>query len=289
MVEQRHQYLTVSPNRLGTSGHGRANNALKKLSALINFASDRFGTDDEPLIKVNPVSRLSRNRSWHRIYPRQGIIPDHKLKVWYHSVCALQHEVARDFIIFLLLSGMRCGETRKLKWCHVDFENKILNVPRELTKSDREHRLPLSDFLVTLLRKRYIYRKTSEWVFQSSRLKNKPLSGSAGIVRRVSATSGIKFTYHDLRRTFLTMGEKQNIPHYALKRLVNHSLSKDVTDGYLVLDIERLQQHMTLITNAFLDLLGINDSSKRDWKPADEPATAEFSQLAIPLVVVPIM
>lgn len=39
MVEQRHQELTVSPNRLGTSGHGRANNVLKKLSALINFAS----------------------------------------------------------------------------------------------------------------------------------------------------------------------------------------------------------------------------------------------------------
>jgi len=29
MVEQRHQELTDSPNRLGTSGHGRANNALK--------------------------------------------------------------------------------------------------------------------------------------------------------------------------------------------------------------------------------------------------------------------
>ena len=57
MAEQRHHELTVSPNRLGTSGHGRANNALKKLSALIDFASDRYGTEDEPLIKTNPVSR----------------------------------------------------------------------------------------------------------------------------------------------------------------------------------------------------------------------------------------
>ena len=30
--------------------------------------------------------------------------------------------------------GMRFGETRKLKWSYVDFENKILTVPRELTK-----------------------------------------------------------------------------------------------------------------------------------------------------------
>ena len=208
MVEQRHQELTVSPNRLGTSGHGRANNALKKLSALINFASDRYGTEEEPLIKTNPVSRLSRNRSWHRIHPRQGIIADHKLKDWYRSVGTLQHEVARDFMVFLLLTGMRFGETRKLKWSYVDFENRILTVPRELTKSDREHRLPLSDFLVALLKKRYIYRKHSEWVFQSARLKDKPISGGVGIARRVRAKSGIKFTFHDLRRTFLTMGEK---------------------------------------------------------------------------------
>jgi integrase len=284
MVEHRHRELTISPNRLGTSGHGRANNALKKLSALINFASDRYGTEDEPLIKTNPVSRLSRNRAWHRINPRQGIIPDHKLKAWYRAVGTLQHEVARDFMIFLLFSGMRFGETRKLKWTHVDFENKILVVPRELTKSDREHRLPLSDFLVDLLRKRFIYRRNSEWVFQSTRLKNRHLSQGVGIVKRVRAKSGIRFTFHDLRRTFLTMGEKLDVPTYALKRLVNHNVSNDMTGRYLILDIERLRVHMSRITSAFLDLLGVNDSDMREWKPVETGEMTEVTQLAIPLV-----
>jgi len=200
MVEERHHDLTVTPNRLGTSGHGRANNALKKLSALINFAADRFGTEEEPLIKINPVSRLSKNRSWHRIYPRQGIIPDSKLKIWYRAVLALHHDVARDFFIFLLLTGMRFGETRKLKWNHVDFENSVLIVPRELTKSDREHCLPLSDFLLELLRRRRIFSKASDWIFQSTRLSNQPISGGTGILRKVRAESGIRFTFHDLRR-----------------------------------------------------------------------------------------
>jgi integrase len=287
MVEQRHHELTVCPNRLGTSGHGRANNALKKLSALINFASDRYGTEEEPLIKTNPVSRLSRNRSWHRICPRQGIIPDHKLKDWYRSVGTLQHEVARDFMLFLLLTGMRFGESRKLQWSHVDFENKILTVPRELTKSDREHRLPLSDFLVALLRKRYIYRNHSEWVFQSARLKHNHLSGGVGIVRRVRAKSGIAFTFHDLRRTFLTMGEKLDVPPYALKRLVNHSVSNDMTGRYLVLDIERLRSHMSRITSTFVELLGINGSDMRQWKPGRESELTEVTQLLIQLDAVP--
>ncbi|MBL0186831.1 MAG: integrase family protein [Candidatus Obscuribacter sp.] len=283
MVEQRHRELTVGPNRLGTSGHGRANNALKKLSALINFASDRFGTDDEPLIKSNPVSRLSRNRSWHRIHPRQGIIPDHKLKSWYLAVNTLQHEVARDFLLFLLLTGMRFGETRKLKWCHVDFENKILIVPRELTKSDREHRLPLSDFLASMLKKRYIYRQQSEWVFQSCRLREKHLSEGVGIVRKVRAKSGIHFTFHDLRRTFLTMGEKLDVPTYALKGLVNHSVSNDMTGRYLILDIERLRVHMSRITESFLKLLEIDGSKSLQRVAESKVELVEVIQLRLPL------
>jgi integrase len=259
MVEQRHRELTDSPTSRGTPGHGRANNVMKCLRALINFASDRFGIEDEPLIKSNAVGRLSTNGAWHRIRPRQGIIPERKLKGWYLAVSALKYEVSRDFMIFLLLTGMRVGETKRLQWSYIDFENKILTVPRELTKSDREHRLPLSDFLLALLKKRRVYRKTSIWVFQSTRDHNKHLSGHTGIVRRVNLISGIKFACHDLRRTFLTMGEKLDVPYYTLKRLVNHSVSNDITGSYLVLDIERLRFHMSRITSEFLDLLGLND------------------------------
>lgn len=282
MVEQRHHDLTVSPNRLGTPGHGRANGAMKKLSALINFAADRYGTDDEPLIKHNPVSRLSLNRSWHKINPRRRIIASHKLKDWYQAVGTLQNEVARDFMIFLLLTGMRFGESRKLEWTHVDFQEKILNVPREITKSDREHRLPLSEFLVDLLKKRFVYRKNSQWVFPSIRLRGKPISQGSGMVHKVRAKSGIFFTLHDLRRSFLTMGERLDVPPYALKQLVNHSVSNDMTGRYLVLDIERLRSHMSRITNEFLELLGISGSNDQAWKPVVDSELTEFTQLVIP-------
>jgi integrase len=289
MVEQRHIDLTKSPNRLKTSSHGRANNALKKLSALINFASDRYGTEDEPLIKTNPVTRLSRNRAWHKINPRQGIIPDCKLRDWYRAVCTLRHEVARDFLLFALLTGMRFGETRMLKWNYVDFENKILIAPREITKCDREHLLPLSDFLIELLQRRHRYRNGSEWVFPSTRLRNKPISAGVGMVRRVRDKSKVRFTMHDLRRTFLTMGEKLEVPVYALKRLVNHSVSNDMTGRYLVLDVDRIRVHMCRITNEFIKLLGINDKDVQPWKPAKELSSnpTEITQLRISFVGVP--
>jgi integrase len=98
----------------------------------------------------------------------------------------------------------------------------------------------------------------------------------------VRAKSGIVFTFHDLRRTFLTMGEKLDVPPYALKRLVNHSVSNDMKGRYLVLDIERLRSHMSRITNSFLDLLSINGGDMRDWKTARESDLTEVTQLLIP-------
>ncbi len=289
MVEQRHQELTVGPNRLGTPGHGRANNALKKLSALINFAADRFGTESEPLIRTNPVLRLSRNRSWHRIHPRQDIIPDHKLTIGYGAICSLPQEVIRDFLIVLLLTGLRVGEAKRLTWSQVDFENGILIIPREQTKSDREHRLPLSDFLVALLKKRYLYGKNSQWVFQSSKHKNKPLGGGVGMLRRLRAKSQIHFSFHSLRRTFMSTGGKLKIPEYVLKRLANHSVANDMTGRYVVLDIELLRSYMTQITNTFLPLLGIDECKKLEWQADLSSSPTAFTQLQIPLKSTSIM
>jgi len=85
------------------------------------------------------------------------------------------------------------------------------------------------------------------------------------------------------------MGEKLDVPPYALKRLSKHSVSNDMTGRYLVLDIERLRTHMSRITDAFLDLLNINGSDMKEWKPVKESDLTELTQLLIPLDDIRIM
>ena len=53
-------------------------------------------------------------------------------------------------------------------------------------------------------------------------------------LRKIEKATGIKATVHDLRRTFVTVAESCDIPVYALKGLVNHSMGTDVTAGYVV-------------------------------------------------------
>ncbi len=70
----------------------------------------------------------------------------------------------------------------------------------------------------------------------------------------------MKFTLHDLRRTFLTTAEIVEVPHYALKKLANHVSQADVTSGYVVVTVERMRVYMDRISNHFLNAMEIDQN-----------------------------
>ena len=70
------------------------------------------------------------------------------------------------------------------------------------------------------------------------------------------------FTLHDLRRTFITAAERLDIPAYALKRLMNHKDPNDVTDGYIIFDVERLRGPMQKITDFFEAQFELDDHAQ---------------------------
>ena len=67
-------------------------------------------------------------------------------------------------------------------------------------------------------------------------------------VQKVIKIFGVSFTLHDLRRTFIAIAESIDISAYALKSLVNHKMTNDVTAGYIVSGVERSRKPMELIS-----------------------------------------
>ena len=53
------------------------------------------------------------------------------------------------------------------------------------------------------------------------------------------------------------MAESCDIPVYALKGLVNHSMGTDVTAGYVVAGPDRLREPMQKVTDKFKELIGL--------------------------------
>jgi integrase len=233
-------------------GYAYANLAMRMLRALFNFAIGQYeDSQGQSIISENPVSKLSQARAWYRVERRHTYIKSHEFSAWYNGVMQLKNETLRDYLLLIAFTGLRRQEAAKLKWLNVDLKAKTLSISD--TKNHQAHTLPLTNFLFDLLYKRQL-TATSIYVF--------PGSGKGGYIveprkqtAKVIEQSGVSFTVHDLRRTFITVAESLDISAYAVKRLVNHKMNSDVTAGYIVSDVERLRRPMQQITDHFLSLI----------------------------------
>lgn len=240
-------------------GEAYANLSMRILRALFNFAAGQYeDAKGRSLILENPVRRLSQTRAWYRIERRQTYIKSNELVAWYNGLQSSQNPILRDYLILIILTGLRRREAATLKWTDIDLNAKTLTISK--TKNNETHTLPLSDYLYDLLESRK-QRCTTNFVF--------PGSGAAGHIIEprkqmayVTKVSGVHFTVHDLRRTFITIAESLDIPAYALKRLMNHKMSNDVTAGYIIVDVERLRKPMQLITDYILKCMGVIESAE---------------------------
>lgn len=265
MVQQRHLDLRAT-TRQGTSGEAQANVVMHVLGTLLNFAAANYEIDGKPIILANPVTKLSQNRQWYKDRRRQTIIPDHKLPAWYRTVNALRHQTVRDYLLLLLFTGLRRNEGATLRWDDIDFASRVLTVRAEVAKNNKEHRLPLSDFLEDLLRRRFAERGDSEFVFPG-RSEKGYMVDSDHVIRGVAEAAGCPFVLHDLRRTFLTLAERLDFSYVVLKKLANHSGRNDTTFGYIIVDIERLRQPMQKITNELIRLCQVGQSDQSGSAP----------------------
>lgn len=249
MVEKRHKELSDANGPRG-KGEAQANQAMRLLRALMNYAGSVF-TDSkgQSVISDNPVKRLSQVKAWNRIARRQSVIQDHQLEAWYKAVLKLENQAMQDYLIVTLFTGLRRNESASLRWENIDLKTETLKIDADQSKNHHEHRLPLTKFLVDIFKRRQQQNKdASPYVFPGTG-KGGHLVESKWSIGKVTEASKVKFMMHDLRRTFITAAERQDIPYYALKRLANHRNSNDVTSGYIVADVERLREPMEKITN----------------------------------------
>jgi integrase len=193
---------------------------------------------------------------------RQGTIPDHKLAAWYKAVLNLGNPTAKDYYLFLLFTGLRRNAAAQLEWRDIDLEAKTLTIRADNSKGWNEFRLPLSTFVFDLLSRRHAEKNGSQYVFPGYRGTGR-YYGCYATLRKLRIESGCNFIIHDIRRTTLTLAERLDTPHYALKKLAGHSLREDVTSGYLIIDVERLREPMQKIADRFVELIERDTKSVR--------------------------
>ncbi len=262
-----------------------ADGTMRVLRAVLNYT---FGDDEEVgIVRPNPVRTLSRKKAWYKVPRRRNLIKNSDLPAWNKAILALENTVARDYLLFLLHTGLRRNEAACLEWQHVDFAEDCFTIID--TKNKEPHTLPLSDYLRTLLEERKKGLKTEleaakialeaslhsqEYLTSTQRqaFHNRvataearlqspfvfPGDGKAGHIadpqkslEAVAQATGIIFSCHDLRRTFATIAESLDLSKYTIKALLNHKDQVgDVTGGYIILNADRLREPMQKMTDA---------------------------------------
>lgn len=232
---------------LGTRSKSRANGAMRILREIFNYASVMH----EDIIFRNPVNKLSKVGGWYTIARRTNYIKPGQLNKWLSAIMALSNDTSRDYILFMLFQGSRKTETALLRWKDVDLSSGVVTL-RE-TKTGVALTVPVSKHILEMLKTRAKYYKKDleSFVF--------PSVGKTGRIRDVRAAlqvaglkSGATVSPHDLRRSFLSYCEILKIPTFTRKRLVNHAISQDVTEGYTLFDLEELRRHIENIASFIL-------------------------------------
>jgi integrase len=279
MVQQRHMRLGSS------SGPHYANSAMQLLRALYNYAAAAYDdTERRPLLAVNPVMVLTTTRAWFPKRRRRSVLTRSQLPAWYRAVVGLRDTLkdpedpakgldpeaalVSDYLLLLLYTGLRRREAARLRFEQVDFVDLTLQVPE--TKNGEPLTLPMSDLVQEILKRRLevsLAGVRSAYVFPGNG-KHGYLIEPKRHTRRVIAASGVSFMLHDLRRTFVTVAESLDLSHYAIKRLVNHKLTSDVTAGYVIPNIERLREPMQRIADCMRQIV----EAPSQPKPASQPA-----------------
>lgn len=261
MVADRQLAISSASGPRG-KGEAAANQAMRVLRTLFNFAMETYKDSDKTaVITSNPVLTLKARRLWNKNVAREDVLEDDQLAAWYQAVTQLENETTRDLLLVCLFTGLRRSEACKLKWERVRLsgDKPILVIPKEDTKIGVEHRLPLSDFVLELLKNRDRVRKIGNpYVFPGEK-PGSHLVEPKGVIAKVIDESKIDFSCHTLRRTFGTVAARLDISYAKHKKLMAHSTKGDVTSHhYTRLTEEDLREPMQKIADYIKQHAGIN-------------------------------
>lgn len=145
-----------------------------------------------------------------------------------------KYDVSRAILTFVILTACRSGEARAMRWSEVDFQKCIWTIPAEKMKAGVQHRVPLSNQAMAVLKTMRCLHK--DLVFPSPR-KQIILSDMAltSLLRRVGAESDIPgrvATAHGFRSSFRDWCSEHGYPRDLAERALAHTVRNKVEAAY---------------------------------------------------------
>jgi integrase len=238
MLHDRHR-------RIGKKvGPYAANSAMRAFRSAYNKAMKKYEA-----LPPNPILGVD----WYIEQRRDASIAAEELAGWYKGISALPNAVRTDYYLFVLFSGLRRRSAAEMRWEHIDLAKGTLVIPNPKGGAMRSFVLPLSDFLIDILRRRGVDNEQlvsdSPWVFPSFTAESGHIT-EPKLTPKEKEQMAVPFSIHGLRHTWMTAANAAGLSQYDIKMLANHGLPKgDVTAGYIGSHLEALRASQQRVTD----------------------------------------
>ena len=139
---------------------------------------------------------------------------------------------------FLVLTAARSGEAREATWDEVDEVAREWRIPAGRMKGGVQHRVPLSDAVLAVLKQAVSLRDDSGLIFPSPAKPNHPMSDMT--LTKLLRSTGLaeRATVHGFRSTFRDWAaECTNAPHAVMELSLAHTVGSSVEQAYARSDL----------------------------------------------------
>lgn len=206
-----------------------------RIEAVLAFAKARgMRTAENPaqwrghLAQILPAPTRVKEVRHHPAMPYQEL-PDFIVRLR-----KSRSTVAARALEFVILTAARSGEAIGARWNEVDFRERLWTVPRQRVKARKEHRVPLSDRAISILKEMAEIRQ-NDFVFPGIK-RGQPI-GVVALPRQLREL-GANFTIHGFRSTFKDWcAECTHTPNFLSEAALAHAIADSVEAAYRRTDL----------------------------------------------------
>lgn len=147
---------------------------------------------------------------------------------------ALREEggVSARALEFTILTAARTGEAIGARWPEINLTDKLWTIPGARMKAKKEHRVPLSDRAVAVLKALSNLRVDKDGFIFAAMKPGKPISNMA-MLKLLERMGRDEITVHGFRSTFRDWAAEQtNFPNHVMEMALAHSITEKVEAAY---------------------------------------------------------
>lgn len=198
----------------------------------------------------NPIRDLMAGVLGLRNFERQRVLHKQEVLAYCRAADAMPYPLG-PFYKALLLTGVRKTELRRMRWCEIDWEEKLWIVPAIRFKAGTEHLVPLPGPMIELLRdiRDHLPEFHGDFVFSNTNgqlpasVDGKPMAAFRARVAAAYAEirPGVEmesFVMHDDRRVVRSNLAALKVPEAVIDTIQGHGKKgmKRIYDQYRYLD-----------------------------------------------------